>query len=71
MKTHSDPVGFGTIVNETLLEPGVLQGLFSSYSLLGVVDKDLLQKVQECTVERCIDRDELLYTNGQIVLACG
>jgi hypothetical protein len=47
MKAHADSVCFGTVVNEAFLEPGVLQGLFGSDSLLGVVDKDLLEKVQE------------------------
>ena len=60
MKAHPDSVCFGTVVDEAFLEPGVLQGLFGSDSLLGVVDKDLLEEVQECTVEGGINRDELL-----------
>lgn len=60
MQSHADPVGFRTVVDETLLEPGMLQGLLRREALLGIVDKDPLQQVQELAVEGGVDRDEFL-----------
>lgn len=38
----------------------MLQGLLGRDPLLGVVDKDLLEEVQEETIELGVGRDELL-----------
>jgi hypothetical protein len=42
MKAHANSVCLSAIVDKTFLEPGMLQGLLGSDSLLGVVDEDLL-----------------------------
>lgn len=60
MQSHADPVGFRTVVDETLLEPGMFQGLLRRDALLGVVDKDPLQQIQELAIEGSVDGDEFL-----------
>lgn len=71
MKAHSDAVCFRAVVDKAFLEPGVLQGLFGRNTLLGVVYEDLLEEVQECAVERGVDRDELLrIQKSQIGFTC-
>lgn len=60
LETHADSVGFSPIVDERFLEPRMLQGLLGRDPLLGVVDKDLLEEVQEETIELGVGRDELL-----------
>jgi hypothetical protein len=42
MKAHANAVCLGAVVDKTFLEPGMLQGLLGSDSLLGIVDEDLL-----------------------------
>lgn len=71
MKAHSDSVCFGAVVNETLLEPGMLQGLLGSDPLLRVVDEDLLKEVQEGTIERSINWDELLRVSKTVRSSSG
>lgn len=47
LESLADSIGLGAVVDERLLEPGVLQGLFGGDSVLRVVYEDLLQQVQE------------------------
>lgn len=61
MESQANPVCFRAVIDETLLEPRVLQGLFGCDALLGVVDEDALKEVQELAVERSIGGDELLH----------
>lgn len=56
----TDPESFGTIVDKGLFEPGMLQSLLGRDTLLGIVNKDSLQEVQEQPVEGSIGRDEFL-----------
>lgn len=68
MKAHADAVCFSAVIDKAFLEPGVLQGLFGRNPLLGVVYEDFLEEIQERTVERGVDRDELLrIQKSQIV----
>lgn len=60
MQSLADPVSLRAVINECLLEPRVLQCLLGSDPVLRIVDKDLLQQIQELTVEWCGGRDELL-----------
>lgn len=60
MQSHADPVGLGAIVDDAFLEPRMLQRLFGGDALLGIVDKDLSQQVEELPVEGGVDGDELL-----------
>jgi hypothetical protein len=53
-------VGFGAIVHERLLEPWMLQGLFSGYTLLGVVYEYLSQEIKELAVEVSVVGDGFL-----------
>jgi hypothetical protein len=44
-------MSFGAVVHKRLLEPRMLQGLFGSYTLLGIVNKYLPQEIEELAVE--------------------
>src|SRR5699024_5444515 len=55
-----DPHSLGAVVVLGLLEPGMLQGLFGGDALLGVVDEDLAQEVEELIVESGGCGDEIL-----------
>jgi hypothetical protein len=46
-----DLVSFCAIVHERFLEPGMLQGLLGGDTLLGIVDKNPSQEVEELLVE--------------------
>lgn len=60
MQSHADPVGLGAIVDDAFLEPRMLQRFLGGDALLGVVDKDLSQQVEELPVEGGVDGNELL-----------
>jgi hypothetical protein len=57
---ESDLVGFGAIIHEGLLEPWVLKRLLGSDAFLGVVDEDLLEKIEELSVEFRMREDTFL-----------
>lgn len=61
MESLANPVRFRAVIDEALLEPGVLQGLLGCDALLGVVDKDALEQVEEVAVEGGIGGDKLLH----------
>lgn len=52
--------GLGTVVFVVLLEPVVLQGLVRRDALLGIVDEDLLEKIEEFAVEFVVGWDDFL-----------
>lgn len=57
----ADPCGLGPVVRvRDFAEPGVLQGLLRRDALVRVVDKDLLQEVQELSQEPGCWRDDFL-----------
>jgi hypothetical protein len=56
----TDAKSFGAIINQRLLEPRVLQSLFGSNTVLGVVDKYPLKKVKEQAMECGAGGDEIL-----------
>jgi hypothetical protein len=56
----SYPDSFGTVVDQRLLEPGMLQGFFCRYAVLRIIDEDLPEEVEELSVERCVCWDEFL-----------
>lgn len=60
MQTHTDAVCLGAVVNETFFKPWVFQRLLRCDSILGIVDKDALQQIQELTVERGVGGNEVL-----------
>lgn len=47
MQSLADTVSLRAVINECLLEPWVLQCLLGGDPVLRIVDKDLLQQVQE------------------------
>lgn len=66
MEPQADPVRFRAVIDKTLLEPGMLQGLFGCNALLGVVDEDALKEVQEVAVERGIGGNEFLHAHKSV-----
>jgi hypothetical protein len=57
----ADAESLSAIVNQRLLEPRVLQSLFGSNTVLGVVDKYPLEKVKEQAMECSAGWDEVLW----------
>jgi hypothetical protein len=57
---------FGAVVNQRLLEPRMLQRLLRRDPLLRIVHKDLLQEIQELSVERVVRRDEFLGLSATV-----
>jgi hypothetical protein len=47
----SDLCSFGSIINRYFLEPRMSQSLFCSDSLVGIIDKDLLEKIKELSIK--------------------
>lgn len=54
----TDPKSFSAVIDKGLFEPGMLQGLFGRDAVLGIVNKDPLQQVQEQPVEVGVGWDE-------------
>ena len=57
---HSDPRGLSAIVRNRLLEPLMLEGLLGGKTLLGIIDKDAAEKVEELLIECCSRGNDLL-----------
>ena len=57
-----DAASFRTVVFDQLAEPRVLQCFACSDALLGVIDEDLPQQIEEQLVELCSRRDDLVQT---------
>lgn len=58
----SDFGGFCAVIRLShLLEPGMIQGLFSRYPVRWVVYKDLLQKVEEVLEEGIVRWNDILF----------
>ena len=55
-----DARGLGPVVDEALFEPGVLESVLGRDALLGVVDEDFLEQVEELFVEGCVGWDDFL-----------
>jgi hypothetical protein len=55
-----DLFGFGAIVFVVLFEPVMLQGLVCCDTLLWIVDKDLLEQIEELAVELVVGWDDFL-----------
>jgi hypothetical protein len=49
-----------SVIDDALLEPGVLKGLLGGDAGLGVVDEDLVKKVKELLIEAVGWKDEVL-----------
>ena len=62
LSLNPNPAGFRTIVFDQLAEPRVLQRLSCSNALLGVVDKDLPEQIEEQLVELCGRWDDFVQT---------
>jgi hypothetical protein len=60
LSLNFDLLGFGAIIFVVLLEPIVLQGLVCCNTLLWVVDKDLLEQIEEFAVELVVSWDDFL-----------
>lgn len=67
MESQANPIRFRAIIDEALLEPGVLQGLLGCDALLGVVDKDALEQVEEVAVEGGIGGDKFLHKQKSVM----
>jgi hypothetical protein len=52
---------FGPVVDHRLLEPRMLESLLCGYPLLGIVDENLSQQIQQLLVERGGVGNEFLY----------
>ena len=57
-----DATSFRTIVFDQLAEPRVLQRFPSSDTLLGVIDEDPPEQIEEQFVELCSRRDDFVQT---------
>lgn len=57
-----DLLCFRAVVLEVLSEPFVLQGFVGRNALLWIVDKNLLEQVEELAVEVAVWRDRFLRT---------
>ena len=57
---HPDSCGFSTIIGNRLLEPLMLEGLLGGKTLLGIVDEDTAEKIEELLIECCSRGDDLL-----------
>jgi len=55
-----DLLGFGAVVFVVFLEPVMLQGLMCRDTLLWIIDKDLLEQIEEFAVELVVSRDDFL-----------
>jgi hypothetical protein len=61
LSLYSNFCGFGTIIwGCRLLEPRMLKCLFGGNSFSGIVDEDLLKKVQEVSAEFVVVRYDFL-----------
>lgn len=63
LSLNTNPAGFSAVVFDQLTEPGVLQCLSRSDALLGVVDEDFPEQVQEKFVELCGRRDDFVQAS--------
>ena len=55
-----DSSGLGAVVDYSLLEPRMLQGLLGGYPGLRVVDEDSAKEIEELPVEGGVCRNEFL-----------
>ena len=51
MTCTSNTDGFGTVVDDTLLEPGMLESFLRGNTFVGIINEDLLEKVEEELIE--------------------
>lgn len=65
MQAHANPVRLGSVINDTLLEPRMLQCLLCRDALLRVVNEYLAKKVEELAVEWGVHWNELLQEQCQ------
>lgn len=66
LQPPADPVSFGAVIDEAFFEPRVLQCLLGGDAALGVINEDLLQKIQELAVERGVDGNEFLCQSAVV-----